>query len=183
MNRQPPLNSGSEHAANRSPRSSKLVTYAVGLLTILAAVWLLWSGHYDSPLLLGLGGVSLALVLFIALRMRIVDDEGVPIQLPLGLVRYVPWLVFEIVKANVDVALRILRPGLPIRPRVIRVRAGQRTDIGRVIYANSITLTPGTVTIDTEGDDITVHALTEEAAEGVLTGEMDRRVARVEGRR
>ena len=158
------------------------MTYAAGLVAVLAAVWLLLSGYFDKPLLLGLGAVSVALVAFISLRMRIVDDEGLPIQLPAGLVRYLPWLVVEIVKANVDVALRILRPDLPIRPRVIQVRAGQRTDVGRVIYANSITLTPGTVTIDTEGDHITVHALTKEAADGVLTGEMDRRVTRVEGR-
>ena len=128
------------------------MTYTAGLVAILAVVWLLLSGYFDKPLLLGLGAASVAFVVFISLRMRIVDDE-----------------------------LRILRPGLPIRPRLIRVRAGQRTDVGRVIYANSITLTPGTVTIDTEGDHITVHALTEEAAEGVRTGEMDRRVARVEG--
>jgi multicomponent Na+:H+ antiporter subunit E len=158
------------------------VTYAAGLVALLAGVWLLLSGYFDKPLLLGLGAASVAFVVFISLRMRIVDDEGLPIQLPAGLVRYLPWLVVEIVKANVDVALRILRPGPPIRPRVIRVRAGQRTDVGRVIYANSITLTPGTVTIDTEGDHITVHALTEEAADGVLTGQMDRRVVRVEGR-
>ena len=158
------------------------MTYAVGLVAILAAVWLVWSGHFDNPVILSLGAVSIGLVVFISLRMRIVDDEGSPIQLPLGLVRYLPWLVIEIVKANVAVALRIVSPGLPIQPRVIRVRAGQRTDIGRVIYANSITLTPGTVTVDTEGDHITVHALTRDAAEGVLTGEMDRRVARVEGR-
>ena len=80
-----------------------------------------------------------------------------------------------------DVALRILNPGLPISPRLVRVRAGQRTDVGRVLYANSITLTPGTVTIDTEGDTITVHALTAEAAAGVESGEMDRRASRAEG--
>lgn len=155
--------------------------YAIGLAVLLAGVWLLWSGHYG-PLLLSLGAVSLALVVWISLRMRIVDEEGAPIQLPLRLVLYLPWLVLEIVKANVDVSLRILRPGLPISPRLIRVRAGQRTDVGRVIYANSITLTPGTVSIDTEGDDITVHALTRGAAEGVLSGAMDRRVRRLEGR-
>ena len=156
--------------------------HAIGLVVLLAAVWLLWSGHYGL-LLLGLGAVSLALVLWLSLRMRIVDEEGAPIHLPLRLLLYLPWLVVEIVKANVDVALRIVRPGLPISPRLIRVRAGQHTDVGRVIYANSITLTPGTVTIDTEGDDITVHALTREAAEGVLSGAMDRRVRRIEGPR
>ena len=154
--------------------------YAIGLVVLLAGVWLLWSGHYGT-LLLSLGAVSLALVVWISLRMKIVDEEGAPIRLPLRLVLYIPWLVLEIVKANVDVALRILRPGLPISPCLIRVRAGQRTDVGRVIYANSITLTPGTVSIDTEGDHITVHALTREAAEGVLSGAMDRHVRRVDG--
>ena len=154
--------------------------YIAGLVVAMAAVWLLWSGHYD-PLLLSFGAVSLALVLAISIRMRIVDDEGAPVQLPLGLVLYLPWLFLEIAKANVDVALRILKPGLPISPRVFKVRAGQRTDVGRAIYANSITLAPGTVTIATDGDELTIHALTREAADGVLTGEMDRRVARVEG--
>lgn len=153
--------------------------YVAGLVIVLAAVWLLWSGHYN-PLLLGFGAISLALVIVIALRMGIVDEEGAPIHLPPRLAVYLPWLFVEIVKANVDVALRILRPGPPIRPRVITVRASQRTDLGRAIYANSITLTPGTVTIETDGDEITVHALTREAAEGVLSGEMDRRVARLE---
>ena len=145
----------------------------------MAAVWLLWSGHYDG-LLLSFGAISLALVLLIAIRMRIVDHEGAPIHLPPGLVFYLPWLVFEIVKANVDVAARILSPRLPIQPRVFKVRAGQRTEVGRTIYANSITLTPGTVTIATDGDELTIHALTRGAAEGVLSGEMDRRVARAE---
>ena len=82
-----------------------------------------------------------------------------------------------------DVALRILNPRLPIDPRLVRVRAGQGDDVGRVIYANSITLTPGTVTIDEQGDMLTVHALTTAAADGLLTGEMDRRVTRLEGDR
>ncbi len=151
----------------------------MALGAVLVAVWLVWSGHYD-PLLLSLGAASCALVLVIALRMGIVDHEGAPVELPLRLVRYLPWLIWEIAKANVDVAFRILHPRLPISPRVFRVRAGQRRDVGRVIYANSITLTPGTVSIDTQGDTITVHALTADAAEGVLNGRMDRNVCRLE---
>lgn len=154
--------------------------HAVALSLVLGGTWLLWSGHY-TPLLLTLGGLSVAAVVGISWSMGIVDEEGAPIHLPLRLVLYFPWLFWEIAKANVDVALRILRPGPPIRPCLIDVRAGQRTDVGRVIYANSITLTPGTVSIDTEGDVITVHALTTEAADGVLSGDMDRRVSRLEG--
>ena len=155
--------------------------FTIGLALALAAVWLLWSGHY-TPLLLGLGAASCAATLAISLRMNIVDQEGAPIGLPPRLLLYLPWLFLEIVKANLHVAARILHPRLPISPRIIRLRAGQSGDLGRVIYANSITLTPGTVSIETEGDTITVHALTAEAEEGVLTGEMDRRVTRLEGR-
>ena len=81
-----------------------------------------------------------------------------------------------------DVAKRILSPRLPISPRVIRVKAGQQSDLARVIYANSITLTPGTVSLSLEGDEIEVHALTREAAEELESGKMDRRVTRTEGR-
>ena len=147
---------------------------------MLAAVWLLWSGHYDT-LLLSLGGLSILLVLVIAMRMRVVDEEGIPISPSLRALTYLPWLLWEIVKANVDVARRILDPRLPIEPHVIHVRASQRGDLARVIYANSITLTPGTVSIDLSADRITVHALTDEAARGLATGEMDRRVSRLEG--
>lgn len=154
--------------------------YAVALALALAVTWLVWSGHFDL-LLLSLGAASCLLVVALALRMGIVDREAAPLHLPIGLVTYIPWLVWEIVKANLDVALRILRPDLPIDPRVIRVKAGQSSDIARTIYANSITLTPGTVSIETEGEVITVHALTAESAAGVLSGEMDRRVTRLEG--
>lgn len=155
--------------------------HAIGLTVALAGVWLLWSGHY-SPLLLTLGGASVIAVLWISWKMDILDQEAAPVDLPLRLVAYLPWLFWEIVKSNLHVAALILNPRLPIRPQIIRVRAGQAGDVGRVIYANSITLTPGTVSIETEGEIITVHALTAEAADGVLTGEMDRRVTRLEGR-
>jgi multicomponent Na+:H+ antiporter subunit E len=120
-------------------------------------------------------------VVAIARKMKIVDREGAPVELALRALAYVPWLLWEIIKANIDVARRILDPRLPISPRIIKVRAGQRHDITRVIYANSITLTPGTVSVDTDGDEITIHALTEEAARAVETGDMDRRVSRLEG--
>ena len=155
--------------------------YTLALGAALALVWWLWSGHSDT-LLLSLGAASVLLVVLRSRRMRICDQEAAPLELPLRLIPYVPWLFWEIVKANLDVAARILNPALPIEPNVIKVRAGQRGDVGRVIYANSITLTPGTVSVETEGDEITVHALTRGAAEGVESGEMDRRVSRLEGR-
>ena len=113
--------------------------------------------------------------------MKIVDPEGVPRQLGLRpFIFYAPWLVKEIVVANFDVACRILNPKLPIQPSVIRVRALQHGDLGRVIYANSITLTPGTVSIDMKGSQVTVHALSYEGAVEDLAGEMNRRVLDLE---
>jgi multicomponent Na+:H+ antiporter subunit E len=74
-----------------------------------------------------------------------------------------------------------LSPSLPISPTIIHVRASQKSDLGKVIYGNSITLTPGTVAIDIDGDKIEVHALTREAAQALRDGDMDRRVTRLEG--
>ena len=153
---------------------------ALILFVFLLVVWVLWSGHY-TPLLLSLGVLSCAFVAWTAWRMGLVDREGVPIEITARVLLYLPYLVAEIVKANVDVARRIVDPRMPISPRVFRTGAKQKTDLGRVIYANSITLTPGTVSIGIDEDDITVHALTAEAAAGVLDDEMNRRVARVEG--
>jgi multicomponent Na+:H+ antiporter subunit E len=156
------------------------VVYAISLTLVLFALWLLLSGHYV-PLLLGLGALSALLVVTIALRMDVLDREGHPIHLRPKALLYWPWLGWEIVKSNVDVARRILSPTLPISPTVIRLKASQKSELGKVIYANSITLTPGTVSIDIDGDKIEVHALTREAAQALRTGDMDRRVTRFEG--
>ncbi|MCZ6574946.1 MAG: Na+/H+ antiporter subunit E [Gammaproteobacteria bacterium] len=156
------------------------MVHAISLALVLFALWLLLSGHYV-PLLIGLGALSVLLVVTIALRMDVVDREGHPIHLSPKALLYWPWLAWEIVKSNLDVARRILSPTLPISPTVIRLKASQKSDLGRVIYANSITLTPGTVSIDIDGEHIEVHALTREAAQALRTGDMDRRVTRFEG--
>ena len=94
---------------------------------------------------------------------------------------YWPWILWEIFKANIGVTRVILNPKLPISPNMIQVKASQKTALGKVIYANSITLTPGTVSVDVTDDTITVHALSHDNAEELLTGEMDRRVTKMEG--
>ena len=152
---------------------------AINLSLILIATWLLWSGYFTlMPITLGV--LSCLGVVALVRRMRFVDNEEI---LPLRAALYAPWLLWEIFKANVDVARRILDPKLPISPRLIKVKATQKRELGRVIYANSITLTPGTVSVEMEDDVITVHALTREAAEGVQTGAMDAKVTRLEGLR
>jgi multicomponent Na+:H+ antiporter subunit E len=156
-----------------------LVFHAASLTVVLALLWLLLSGHYTDPLLLGLGAASVVAVVLIARRMDVVDREGHPVHLILRALVYWPWLVKEIVLANIDVAKAIL--GNSIEPRVFEVTASQKSDLGRVIYANSITLTPGTVTVALEKEKLGVHALTRAGKEGVESGEMDRRVSKFEG--
>jgi len=155
--------------------------HVAALSVALFAVWLLWSGYFENTFLVVLGALSCILVATLALRMRLVDAEGVPVEILWRLPRYAPWLVWQVFLANLHVARRILDPRLPIHPSVIRVKPGQKRDLGRVIYANSITLTPGTVSIDIDADEITVHALTREAAADLEAGEMDRRVTWLEG--
>ena len=154
----------------------------LSLFILLFLSWLLLSGIYTG-LLLGLGVLSCLLVVAVCRRMKIVDPEGHPNHLIPGMMRYVPWLLWAITKANIDVARRILHPRLPMAPRVIRVEASQKTHLGQVIYANSITLTPGTVAVETDEGVIDVHALTRESAEDVRSGGMDGRVTDMEGER
>ena len=154
----------------------------LSLSLVLFGVWLLFSGHY-TPLVVALGVLSCGLVVVIAGRMGVIDAEGHPIEHARRSFGYLPWLFKEIAKANLSVARRILNPRLPINPRLIRVSTSQRSELGRVIYANSITLTPGTVSIRIEGDQILVHALDDEFAADLESGEMDRRVAHLEGGR
>ena len=154
--------------------------HAVSLAAILYLVWLLLSGVFE-PLFLTVGLVSCIGVVAIAHRMDLIDREGHPIHLGRKAPGYWLWLSLEIVKANIDVARRILDPKLPINPTVVKVKTSQRSDLGQVIYANSITLTPGTVSMQLEGDEITVHAIHGEAAAALEAGEMDRRVTAMEG--
>ena len=154
----------------------------LSITVFLFLLWLAWSGEHtlNSPLLLGFGLASCALILILAARMRIADSEGHPSHIIWQAVFYAPWLAWAIVKANIDVTRRILSPSLPISPTLVKVRASQHSDLGRVIFANSITLTPGTVSIDVEDAVVTVHALTREAAAELAQVELDRRVTAIE---
>ncbi len=149
------------------------------LFVNLMAVWLLLSGHYNVTLI-SYGVLSCVGVVALIAHLEILDREALPWHLGLRFFLYLPWLLKEVVLANLAVAKVILDPRLPIRPRILRVSASQKTQVGQVIYANSITLTPGTVTLDVRDGKFLVHALTTESAEGLLTGEMDRRVTHLE---
>lgn len=148
----------------------------------LFGLWLLLSGYFVA-LILGLGILSCLLVWLVSARMDKADGADRLGELrPVASIRYLGWLMIEIVKSNIDVARRVLSPDLPISPTIIRVPASQSTDLGRVVHANSITLTPGTVSINIGDGEIEVHALSREAAETLAEGEMDRRVSYTEKR-
>ncbi len=150
------------------------------MLTIgLTVLWLLLSGYFI-PLILSLGIGSIIAVVWLAHRMDVIDNESHPIHMvPKGFYYYF-WLAWEIVRSNLNVAITILKGPSALQPHVFKVRATQVSDVGRVTYANSITLTPGTVSIFVDGEQITVHSLTSDAKNDLESGEMDRRVTSLE---
>jgi multicomponent Na+:H+ antiporter subunit E len=153
----------------------------ISLASALFLFWLALSGHY-APMLLTAGGIAAVLCVLAAVRMGIADAEGHPVHLLGGFVTYFPWLVWEIAKSAWAVTKLIVNPRLPISPTMTRVKASQRTSLGLVTYANSITLTPGTITTGVKGDLLTVHALVREGAIDLEGGAMDARITQFEGR-
>ena len=149
-------------------------------VVVLFLFWVLLSGYFEAFLLAAGAGSAIAVV-WLAHRMNVIDREGHPIHLGLRAPTYWLWLLKEIVKSAWDVSRIVLNPRLPISPTMVTVKPTQSTSVGVVIYANSITLTPGTISVDVQSDRILVHAVTREGAEGLLEGEMDRRVTRFEG--
>ncbi len=145
--------------------------HAVSLTLTLFILWLLLSGHYN-VLLISLGLISSLLTVVLALRMDVIDHESHPLHLSRQLPRFLVFLSREIVLANLDVVRRILTPGKSFSPQLRQLPLPQKTAVGQVIYANSITLTPGTVTVQLGTDSIRIHALSREAADDLQTGRM-----------
>ena len=146
---------------------------------VLYIFWILLSGFFE-PFLLGAGAGSALAVVLLARRMRIVDREGHPIQMIAAVVLYWPWLAKEIVKSAWNVSRIILDPRLPISPVLVRFNPSQKTQVGLATHANSITLTPATITAKATQGEFLVHALTQAAGEAVIDSEMDRRISEIE---
>ena len=137
--------------------------------------WLLLSGHYIS-LLLALGGLSVLIVAYLLRRMDQVDDEPIDLLPGLKFIHYIGWLLWQVVLSNIDVARRIWDPSLPIQPCWEKLETKVSTPLEKTMYANSITLTPGTLTTDVEDDYFMIHSLTPEGIEDLRQGEMQRRI-------
>lgn len=154
----------------------------IGLIIALVLFWLGLSGHY-TPLLLSLGAVSIIIALVLSGRLGILDQEGAPYGAFLGMLFYLPWLLKEIFVANIVVIRACLKADLDINPALVKVKTRCETGLGKTLFANSITLTSGTVTVDVERDLLLVHAMYEEAAGLGDFDDMDRRSMRaIEGR-
>ena len=154
----------------------------ISLAVVLFLFWIALSGHY-TPFLLAAGLGSAALCTLAAARLGVVDAEGHPTHLAWGALTYVPWLLWEIAKSAWSVTKVILHPRLPISPTMTKVAASQHTTVGIAAYANSITLTPGTITTGVKGNMLTVHALVREGAADLEDGGMDAPRQPVRGRR
>lgn len=148
------------------------------LLLILAISWVLWSGLYK-PLVLGLGAFSCVLSAYMAHRMGFFRHQAVISLLP-RLPAYWWWLLGEIFTSSLAVARLILQPSLPISPTVVTLESKPETPVGQVILGNSITLSPGTVTLDVHEGEILVHCITIESARALLDGEANQRAAELE---
>ncbi len=153
------------------------LTYRLTFAAVLYSAWLLLSGHFSGQFLL-LGGVSCGIVMWLSARMHLGPRDGdVAPHLWLSL-KYAVWLLREIIISNLKVARIILDPNLPIRPVLFNAPTGQKTDMGRVMFANSITLTPGTISVEIAGDGskIIVHALHDDFSWGSQSCDMDGRI-------
>lgn len=147
---------------------------------VLLVFWLTLSGIYTAFLITA-GVISALAIAVLANRMDVADHEGHPIHLGLSALTYWPWLVWQIILSALNVTRIIINPSLPISPTLTRVKMTQKSDVARVTYANSITLTPGTISVDVEGDEILVHAITRDNASDLEAGDMDRRCTQFEG--
>lgn len=150
--------------------------YITSLALLLAGIWLLFSGHWTHPVLVPLGAGSVLFSVWLSYRLGILDRTTPPIRLILLSLRYWPWLLGQIVLANLHVARTVLAREIVIQPQIRRSPSSQTTDLGRAMLANSITLTPGTVAIHVRSNEIWFYALDDHSAEDTLSGEMDRRV-------
>lgn len=139
--------------------------------SLIFLFWFILSGQAE-VLMLSLGLLSTLLSIFLSKRMEKMDHESYHFHLTVRLFSYWLFLAKEIIVANIDVIKRILKPTLSISPQVITLPASKKTELSKVIYANSITLTPGTVTLSLSDNELKVHALSKEGAEDLQKSRM-----------
>lgn len=150
------------------------------VFSILYLHWIFWSGKFDA-FHLSLGVISCALVTFMSCNLYVKRKKfSVKIIVEaIRFIKYIPWLFYQIVLSNIHVAYLVLSPRMPIDPKIIRYKTKLKSDISLTTFANSITLTPGTITADIHEGEFIVHALSKKVADDLMTGEMENKVAHI----
>ncbi len=123
---------------------------------VLWVIWILLTGFDWMEIVLG-GAVSLVLAFIISRFVNYSFGFGIILGLIKFIVIYIPVFIFKLVLANIDIAYRVLSPKLPINPGIVKVPTKLKSDFGKFVLANSITLTPGTLSLDVEDDHVLVH--------------------------
>ena len=165
-------------ATDNSTGSKKSVPIlrAALLAVLLVIAWLLWSGFFKA-LLLGLGTLSVVITLILLVRMGYFNEETFAFRYSHRLLGFWAWLGKEIVLSSIDVTRVVLRPKLDVNPTTVKLDVSDLDKVDQALLGNSITLTPGTLTLDVFEDRMLVHALTPAGREGLEKGDMHRRVA------
>ncbi len=147
------------------------VKHIISLGILLFTLWLGLSGQLN-VLMISLGLASTIAIVAITHRMDSIDHETYPAHMNFLLLRFWLFLAREVIVANIDVIKRIFKPGKNISPQLFELPLTLKSDVSRVIYANAITLTPGTVSANLDKKTVTVHTLSIEAAEDLSSGRM-----------
>ncbi|MEA2108886.1 MAG: Na+/H+ antiporter subunit E [Pseudomonadota bacterium] len=159
-------------------KSTSIGKYIVTFLLLLP-LWLLLSGHYDL-FHIGIGILCCALVSLFSAGLLFTSANITTHHIVMGrFILYIPWLIYQIILANILVAKLVLSPKLKIEPQVFSFKSKLKSDVAQTTYGNSITLTPGTITIDIKDDEVYVHALAGNFKDDLLTGEMERRISKI----
>ena len=146
---------------------------------VMMGFWILLSGKFD-PFHLTLGVISSALVSFLSTDLLMYKQGKNRLSTGVRFLLYLPWLLYQIVLSTLHVTFLALHPKMKdqIDPTIVTFKTKLTNNIAKVALANSITLTPGTITIRIEEDIFYVHAISRKAAAG-LPGEMEERLAKV----
>jgi multicomponent Na+:H+ antiporter subunit E len=124
---------------------------------VLAGLWVLLAYPFSMQELVAGLGIALVLVILPLPGTRIYAEIGLaPKKIIFGII-YLFVLIFEIIRANIDVAFRVIQPVIPMNPGIVKVKTRLKSRLGRLVLANSITLTPGTITVESKDDDFYVH--------------------------
>ena len=148
------------------------------VLVTLFAFWLVFSGHFDA-LHVSLGLICSAAVATLSYDLLLPEPlPGSAALIAWRFLLYTPWLIWQVVVANFHVLYLVLQPNL-LRPQIVRFKTGLQSDLAKVTLANSITLTPGTITMDMDDDEFYVHAVSDKAALSLIEGHMEQRIGHV----